>query len=261
MEEQRRITRGRQGDLGESSAIEWFTRLGAIAFAPLGCSPDVDLVALHEGSALRVQVKTSAQEIETPSGSRRYPVALVTSGGNRSWSGKVKRIDPDLVDYVFALTVAGRRWCIPTPALEAFNQVSLGGAKYSEYEIEPTAPIRQLVFGDDPSLDCRPLGEYPSGQRTAPVKRQALPSQVRILPPPSPGERFTKTPFERRPGRSGLAVVNQKRRVTVPASAAVAAELRNGDRLKASAIGLGRILLERVEVPRAATQSALDVVA
>jgi hypothetical protein len=56
-------------------------------------------------------------------------------------------------------------------------------------------------------------------------------------------------------------VVNQKRRVTVPASAAVAAELRNGDRLKASALGLGRILLERVEVPRAATQSSLDVVA
>ena len=255
--EERRISRGRQGDLGESSAIEWFTRLGAIVFTPLGCSPDVDLVALHEGNALRVQVKTSAQEAETSSGSMRYPVALVTSGGNRSWSGKVKRIDPDLVDYVFALTVSGRRWCIPTPALEAFNQVSLGGAKYSEYEIEPTGPIRHLVFCEDPSLDCPSLGEYPSGQRTAPVKRQAQPSQVRILPPPSHGEQFTKTPFERKPGQSGYAVVNQKRRVTVPASAAVAAELRNGDRLKASAVGLGRILLERVEVPRAAAQPEL----
>jgi hypothetical protein len=51
-------------------------------------------------------------------------------------------------------------------------------------------------------------------------------------------------------------VVNQKRRVTVPAAAAVGAELRNGDRLKASAIGVGRVLLERVEVPRAPTQPA-----
>jgi hypothetical protein len=56
-------------------------------------------------------------------------------------------------------------------------------------------------------------------------------------------------------------VVNQKRRVTVPASAAVAAELRNGDRLRASAIGPGRVLLERVEVPRAASPPALNVVA
>jgi len=56
-------------------------------------------------------------------------------------------------------------------------------------------------------------------------------------------------------------VVNQKRRVTVPAVAAVGAELRNGDRLRASAVGVGRVLLERVEVPRAAIQTDLDVVA
>jgi len=63
--EERSISRDRPGDLGESSASDWFTRRGAIVLTPLGCSPDVDLVALHEGNALRVQVKTSAQEVET----------------------------------------------------------------------------------------------------------------------------------------------------------------------------------------------------
>ncbi len=56
----RLINRRQQGDLGEASAIEWLTRQGATVSAPLGHSPDYDMIAEIDGRLLRVQVKTSA---------------------------------------------------------------------------------------------------------------------------------------------------------------------------------------------------------
>jgi len=44
-------------------------------------------------------------------------------------------------------------------------------------------------------------------------------------------------------------VINQKRRVTLPQDAVIAADLRNGDRVRATAAGYGRIVIERIEVP------------
>ncbi|MGH2961160.1 MAG: group I intron-associated PD-(D/E)XK endonuclease [Solirubrobacterales bacterium] len=55
----RAINRRQQGDLGEASAIEWFSRLGAMILLPFGHSPDFDLVVELEGRLLRIQVKTS----------------------------------------------------------------------------------------------------------------------------------------------------------------------------------------------------------
>ena len=55
----RLINRSRQGAIGEASAIEWLTRVGATVSLPFGPSPDYDLVADTGGSLLRIQVKTS----------------------------------------------------------------------------------------------------------------------------------------------------------------------------------------------------------
>lgn len=137
---ERLINRRVQGDLGEASAIEWLTSVGATVLLPIGHSPDFDLVAEASGRLLKIQVKTSTQSTVTPAGHPRSVVALVTAGGNRSWNGIVKRLDPARVDYLFAHTGHGRRWFIPTTALEARNAISLGGAKYSEFEIEPGRP-------------------------------------------------------------------------------------------------------------------------
>jgi PD-(D/E)XK endonuclease len=88
---ERLINRRQQGDLGEASAIDWLTRLGASVFVPLGHSPDYDLIAdLGEG-LVRVQVKTSTQVHVTPSGHVRCPVMLATNGGNQSWTRISKR--------------------------------------------------------------------------------------------------------------------------------------------------------------------------
>jgi PD-(D/E)XK endonuclease len=252
----RRINRSQQGDLGEASAIEWLTSVGATIFIPFGHSPDVDLVACAHGRLLRIQVKTSTQRVTTPNGHERSTVSIVTRGGNRSWSGAIKSLDSALVDYLFAHTGSGRRWFIPSTVLEASTSITLGGPKYSEFEIEPGRPIDQLVYGDGLSIESPPPGEYPSGQRMAPVKRPAQPSQVRILPPPfrsRPG--FERSKYERSRGQAGQCLVNQKRRVTLPQRACIEAGLEDDDRLLARSDGDGRIVLERIEPPPSAVVS------
>jgi hypothetical protein len=58
---ERQINPRQQGDLGEASAIEWLTSVGATLLVPLGHSPDFDLVAEATGRLLRIQVKTSSR--------------------------------------------------------------------------------------------------------------------------------------------------------------------------------------------------------
>lgn len=247
----RQINRRQQGDLGEASAIEWLTSVGALVLIPLGHSPDFDLVAEAHGRLLRVQVKTSTQRLATAGGEARSAVALATSGGNQSWTGTRKKIDPRSFDYLFALTGDGRRWFIPSSMLEARASITLGGPKYSEYEVEPGRPINDLVYGQDRDIESpAEPGEYPSGQRTAPVKRLAMPSQVRILPPPfRPRPGFQTSKYERERGRCGEAIVNQKRRVTLPQRACIEAGLQDKDKLLVQCDGDGRVLLERIDPP------------
>jgi PD-(D/E)XK endonuclease len=250
---ERLINRRQQGDLGEASAIEWLASLGATVLIPLGHSPDFDLVADAGGRLLRIQVKSSTQRVRTANGHPRSVVALVTSGGNRSWNGVSKRLDPSRFDYLFALTGDGRRWFIPSTALEARNAISLGGPKYSEFEIDPGRPIERLVYGEPPVLEsATPAGEYPRGQRTAAVNRQAQPSQVRLLPPPfRPRPGFQPSKYDRKAGRAGEAVLNQKRRVTLPRQACNEAGLQDGDRMRVRSDGDGRLVIERIEPPPA----------
>jgi PD-(D/E)XK endonuclease len=208
---------------------------------PFGHSPDFDLIAQVGDRLLRVQVKTSTQEIRTPNGHLRFPVSLVTCGGNQSWTGVAKLFDPDKVDYLFALTSSGRRWFIPAPDLDGKRAVQLGGDKYAEYEIENTRPIRELVYDEGPALDLPQPGEYPRGQRTAAVNRQALPSQVRLLPPPSHSD---ASPDPTAIGRTRMSANHQ---VTVPLAVAGAASLSPGDRFRVESDGTGRFVMTRIE--------------
>jgi hypothetical protein len=121
----------RQGDLGEAAAIEWLTRSGWDVWIPLGHSPDADLIAERDGVLSRVQVKTS-----TYFRNERFTVAVCTRGGNRSWSGVVKRLDPARYDYLFVLVGDGRKWFIPSTAVEARSGLVLGGPKYARFEID-----------------------------------------------------------------------------------------------------------------------------
>ena len=253
----RAINRRQQGDLGEASAIEWFSRLRATIFIPLGHSPDVDLVVELEGRLLRIQVKTSTCKEPRLDG-HRWNVALATNGGNQSWSGVAKIFDPSRFDLLFVLVGDGRRWLIPADAIEATHGLNLGGDKYLEFEIDPGGPIEHLVYADDATKLVSTAGGVSKRSTDAACKAVgSLPSQVRILPPPLPrrASGFKRTKYERKLGRGGQTTINEKRKVTIPQQAVVEAGLDVGDRLRVRSHGYGRIVLERIalydDVPRA----------
>ena len=132
-------TARRQGDLGETSALTRLIAAGAFVSIPLGHSSDYDLVADFGDRPERIQVKTS-----TPTRKNRWDVAVCTRGGNQSWSGLVKRLDPTRYDRLFVHVGDGRRWFIPAARVEAGNIVRLGGPKYADWEIEPGEPLPTL---------------------------------------------------------------------------------------------------------------------
>jgi PD-(D/E)XK endonuclease len=253
----RMINRRQQGDLGEASAIEWLTRQGATVLIPFGHSPDYDLVAEIRGELLRVQVKTSTQSSRSPSGDSRSSVMVATNGGNQSWTGTVKRLDPSQFDFLFVLTGDGRRWFIPAREIDARRSLTLGGAKYSEYEIERGPAIERIVYGsgEEPSRIADAGGAPESGEPGWTVNSvpQLLSGFESHLPhsqaSPLAAPRFRPSRYERRLGKNGIAVINQKRRVTLPQGALLAAGLRDGDHVRATADGSGRIVLEKTGLP------------
>jgi hypothetical protein len=130
-----------QGDLGEQSAVEWLWSQGYAVFVPFGHSPDVDLIALIQADAARIQVKTCRRHIPTD----RWDVMLCTRGGNQSWNGLSKQFSSDRCDYLFVLVGDGRRWFIPAAVVEGGSGIALGGPKYAAYEVEPGRPFAKLT--------------------------------------------------------------------------------------------------------------------
>ena len=112
----------RQGDAGMGIAIAWFTKHGYCVSIPLTDSQDYDLVIERDNQFSSVQVRTTYYT--KPNGI--YQLNLRVSGGNRSGTGKTKHIDPDVVDYLFAVTNDGEMYLIPTGAIEARSILSLG---------------------------------------------------------------------------------------------------------------------------------------
>ena len=126
-----------QGDFGELSALNWFVRRGDTVFLPYGHSPDVDLVAWMDGRYVGVQVKTTTRLDHKG----RFCAAICTRGGNQSWHGLSKRFSAQRCDYLFVHAGDGRRWFIPSNAVEGTTAITLGGPKYAEFEIERSDPI------------------------------------------------------------------------------------------------------------------------
>jgi hypothetical protein len=241
--------------------MEWLASKGALVWIPLGHSPDVDLMGELNGRLIRVQVKTCTYRIATPGGQERWAVSVQTNGKNQSWNGAIKTFDPAKVDHLFVLVGDGRRWFIPAEIVEGSRRLNLGGTKYSEFEIERGMPIEHLVYAGG-SLDEseQSQGECLSGQKDQTVNLAAMPTQVRILSPPSS---FRQAPSQTVPGkvigdvtksekklaRSGHSLLRHKRQTTIPKRPCAEAGLRVGDRMRVRSDGPGRIVFERVEAP------------
>lgn len=230
---ERAVNRRVQGDIGEMSAIEWLGSKGATVWVPFNHSPHVDLMAEWDDALIRVQVKTSTYRGSNPD-SDRWNISIATNGGNRSWSGVAKRFDPARVDYLFVLVGDGRRWFIPAHLVEGSRGLVVGGPKYSEFEIEPGTPFEGVVYSNGPpNRILRPTeGECQSGQMEQTVNLPAMPTQVRILPPPS---------------SSRQVMLRPKRQATFPKAPCDEAGLVAGDRLWARADGPGRIVFEKID--------------
>ena len=213
---------------------------------PFGPSPDYDLIADLDGTLHRIQVKTGTYRTETSGGGSRYQVQLATLGGNQSWTGLSKHLDPSRIDFIFILVGDGRRWLIPASALEARTAVTVGGPRYSEYEIASGQPIENVVYGGEsgPSrIDGPARGSAGVGEPGRPVKSVATPEWVRIPPPPLPGLDGDVPPKFRRTRMSS------GHQVTIPRYPFGEAGLEVGDRFEVTADGPGRIVLERIEAP------------
>lgn len=207
-------------------------------WVPFSHSPHVDLMAEFDGQLIKVQVKTSTYKGSASCKNDRWHVSIATNGGNRSWSGLSKKFDPVHVDYLFVLAGDGRRWFIPASAVEGSRGLVLGGRKYSEFEIEPGTPFEAVIYpGTNPNrIAALTPGECQSGQMEQTVNLPAMPTQVRILPPPSASSR--------------QVLLRPKRQMTIPKGPCEEAGLLTGDRVRVQADGPGRILLERiVEAP------------
>ena len=157
----------RQGDLGELEAARWLGRAGLGLWIPFGHSPDVDLIAQSGNRLFRVQVKTS-----TVFRKGRWEVMLCTRGGNRSWSGEVKKLERSRFDLLFAVVGDWRMWLIPASALEAKSGVRLGGPKYAPFEVTGRSTVPELCALESPL----PLwGSAGVGEPGRPVKSVAKP--------------------------------------------------------------------------------------
>jgi hypothetical protein len=256
---ERLINRSRQGAIGEASAIDWLTSAGATVFIPLGPSPVCDLAALVGRDLLRIQVKTTTRRDTTLKGEERWDLQLATNGGNQSWNGVTKKLDPTAIDFVFALVGDGRRWFIPGGAVQGERGLHLGCPKYSQFEIEPGTPLDRAVYGtaqEASKIDGPVRGSAGAGEpgQTVNLVPQLLSGFDSHLPhsPPVPPEvrpRFRPSKYERKLGKGGRAVINQTRRVTLPQSALLASGLRDGDHVCVRADGSGRVVLEKAGLP------------
>lgn len=232
---ERAVNRRVQGDIGEMSAMEWLGSKGATVWVPFNHSPHVDLMAEWDDALIKVQVKTSTFRTQRKVSGERWHIAIATSGGNRSWTGLTKRFDPSKVDYLFVLVGDGRRWFIPAGLVEASRSLALGGRKYSEFEIEVGTPFEGMIYSNGPPnrILSPTAGECQSGQMDLTVNQAAMPTQVRILPPPS-----TST--------SRQILLRPKRQATFPKTPCEEAGISPGDRLWARADGPGRLVFEKL---------------
>jgi hypothetical protein len=131
----------RQGDLSESLAAGWLAHAGYRVWIPFGHSPDIDLIAQDAKRLWRVQVKTS-----TVLRNNRWAIATCTRGGNRSWNGIVKRLDPSRYDYLFVLVGNGRMWFIPSDQVGGRSSLLLGGPKYADFEVHFRTSMGEAGF-------------------------------------------------------------------------------------------------------------------
>lgn len=120
----------KQGDIGVSQAIYWYTKNGWNVSKPMSDSTRYDLVIEKNGILKRVECKTTFYEDKygTPI------VSLRTKGGNRSWNLSSKKISPLDTDFVFVSDKGESAYEFPVELVADKSTISLS-AKYLHYKV------------------------------------------------------------------------------------------------------------------------------
>lgn len=119
-----------QGLLGEAEAIRWFCNAGYQVFLPLGEPSNCDLVVEKDNKLFRVEVKHSQYE----KASGNYEVSLRTHGGNKSWSGVIKRIDSQCTELLFVHTPVGN-FLFPATEVDGMSSITVGTNARNQYKV------------------------------------------------------------------------------------------------------------------------------
>lgn len=123
------INTKKQGDIGLGIAIGWFSEKGYTVSIPLTDSQDYDLVVDINNVLNRVQVKTTNYKRKG-----NFCVSLTVKGGNRSATGRIKKLDKDLVDLFWILTNERTVYLIPTKDIKTSSSITLA-SKYDKYKV------------------------------------------------------------------------------------------------------------------------------
>ena len=111
------------GDTGVAQALKYFVDHDYIVSIPFTESAPYDLVVQTRlgGPLQRVQCKRGT----TFSKSNVPQIELRTSGGNQSWGGVVKTIQPDDTDWVWC-SHGESAWLIPAKDVQGMKILCLG---------------------------------------------------------------------------------------------------------------------------------------
>ena len=119
----------KQGDAGLGQAIAWMTMKGYHISLPLTDSQDYDLIADIGGELKKIQIKTGTCVSDCGIG----VIYSTVSGGNRSGTGKAKKICDQDWDYLFGYHFITKQTIfVPKEKLPASGQINLG-KKYKEW--------------------------------------------------------------------------------------------------------------------------------
>jgi hypothetical protein len=108
----------KQSAIGISKAIDYYTNSGYSVFIPVTDTERYDLLVDTGKEILKVEVKTSNQ--------KNGQFTLRTLGGNRSWSGRIKKLSSTDCDRVFLVQLfTGVAMEFNISELEGRNSITL----------------------------------------------------------------------------------------------------------------------------------------
>jgi hypothetical protein len=128
----------KQGDLGSSYAIAYFSSLEYTVSIPLSDSQPYDLIVEKGGICQRVQVKTCFKK----SKHGKYNLETRTVSNTRGQVFQVKRLSKNDFDIMFVMDGDGKFYVIPSQDIDGAGQISL--AVRQQYVVQ-----LKTIFGSD----------------------------------------------------------------------------------------------------------------